>query len=360
MDRDTLALLEAVPEPAGGAGEIAGLIAALVSGDERLQDGAADRLLLLGKPAVLPLLVALRSADTQSCPAIIALLGQMSGSIVPDLCDALTSESTTVRLAAAALLGRARDPRATMALAGALRQDPEAAVRKAAALALGNLGGAGAVLPLAVSLEDRDMAVRCAGIRALGQVRHRSVVPYLIRQLEDDDEEILWNTAEAIRQVQEDARGPLILALREGSHHGRAMAASVLESVGAVPEDPVDRACFLIAKERWYELDALGTAALVPLAELLTEPDTGLRLAAVSTVSRIGGEPALRHLAIALNDNSPLVRKRAGACLAAAGETAETVLRDALASGSLRFPAEVQALLERISPGTDTGAGKTG
>jgi HEAT repeat protein len=215
------------------------------------------------------------------------------------------------------------------------------------------MGDSHGVTPLVDLLNDRDITVRLAAIQSLGMVRGAGAIEPLIRQLGDEDDEILYTAGESLRMQGADARVPLVNALRVGDHHFRARVATILESIGGIPEDPVEKAYFLIGKERWYDLEAVGAPALQPLIETLSDRNIHVRLGAVNAISKIGGADAIRLLVTALNDDSPIVRKRAEKALVTIGQPAVGVLRNALGSGSVRFPDIARSTLRKIIPGSD-------
>jgi len=356
MDEATVTLLEAAPEVPASTDEIARLIAALAGNDEKDRRAAAEKLLLIGKPAVAPLISSIRDANDRTFASICSILENMEESITAELTGALASEAPAVRLAAVALLNRAGDRRTVPALDNALISEPEAGIRKAIADALGNLRDSQGIMPLVSVLNDRDPAVRLTAIRSLGRIHERRVIIHLIRQLDDEDEEIIWTVAEALQMQGADARDPLTRALREGSHHSRAMAASVLEYMDMVPEDPVDKAYYLVGKEHWYEASSIGTDALAPLMEAASDGHTHIRLGAVNAIGRVGSTGAVLPLVTALNDDSPLVRKRAEIALVTIGQPSVAILRNSLESGSARFPDTTSAIIRKIGPVADDPA----
>ncbi len=111
--------------------EVARLIEQLGSEDRAKAGQAIEALVKMGKPAVDPLIQALKHANP------------------------------TVRSNAATALGRIKDRRALEPLIGVLEKDPHPSVRLVAALALADLGDKGAIPALKkASLEDPDSTTR--------------------------------------------------------------------------------------------------------------------------------------------------------------------------------------------------------
>jgi HEAT repeat protein len=124
--------------------DVAGLIEALRSGNERDRRAAANALVTIPDTrAVDPLLDALRADDWLVRTNAALALGEFQDArpdselrrIVEPLGAALQDTQPSVRAAAATALGRLRDPGSIEALVGAL-DDDNAAVGKMAALVL--------------------------------------------------------------------------------------------------------------------------------------------------------------------------------------------------------------------------------
>lgn len=167
---------------------------------------AARALARIGRPALEPLLAALRAPSPQArghaafgigelAPregraealgrlslavkdedafvreASIRALGKLDDKqAVPVLLATLRDKATPVRAAAAWALGELEDPRATEPLMRTL-WDAEAEVRAQAAWALGEIGDASAAGPLAMALKDASPTVRKQAAWALGEMK---------------------------------------------------------------------------------------------------------------------------------------------------------------------------------------------
>src|SRR5919109_1556279 len=93
------------------------------------------------------------------------------------------------------------------------------AARRAAAVALGDLGDQRAVDPLIGALqEDGPRAVRLAAVRAVGDLRDERATRPLVALVEDDseDREVRWAAAEALGEIGDPrAFEPLFASLRD-------------------------------------------------------------------------------------------------------------------------------------------------
>lgn len=175
----------------------------------------------------------------------------------------------------------ANQPEAVVGVLVRLLNDPQADVRRTAAVALGRLGRSEATAPLVERLRDPDPAVRRHSAWALG------------------------NLGEA---VLDQAGIPLVKLLNDRSESVKRAAAQALGTIGA-------------------------TQVMVEiLAETMMRPDVETRRAAVQALIGIEAKAAYPTLVQALSDEDGRVRQGA---LAAIGELAEVralpLFRDRLA-----------------------------
>jgi len=154
-------------------------------------------------------------------------LGSLGGQACDDLVGELGHHDTRVRLGIIEALGDIGDPRAAPALDGILSGDPAAEIRWAAALALGNTGGTGAIPSLAQALGDPDKYVRFGAATALGRL-------------------------------------------------------------GWEPGSGEEKACLLIARQDWPSFLPLGPRAAGPLIAAARDRDPVVRARAVEILGKIG------------------------------------------------------------------------
>lgn len=106
-------------------------------------------------------------------------------------------------------------------------------IRATAARALGKLGDARAVEPLAMLLDDPDAGSRMAAAIALGRVGGRNTIPALLRTLGDPSRPVrIHALASLVRVGAPDAVPPLIAHLESRSVTMRRWAARRLGRVG--------------------------------------------------------------------------------------------------------------------------------
>ncbi len=327
-----------------GREEIDTLITALNDRSVEVQASAATRLIAMGRPAAEGLLMALKDEDPEIQLAAAGVLGEMREAAVEPLMDALNDSDRFVRLAAARNLGNIGDERAIDALSGSLRREPDGEVRAAVAEALGYLGSSRAIEPLALALRDRDEAVQIAAARSLGYIEDLRAIEPLILALGDVDDRVRYAALEALKDPGDTIRRHLIGALRSGDTTFRAGVAEALEAGGWEPETGEEQALYLMALDRWTEVEQVGADALPVLAEALSGPSIEVRANAVRAIARIGGKGAVAPLIRALQDDALVVRKRAELGLVGMGDA--VILELNLAIGVVR--PEAQEGLQRI------------
>ncbi len=303
-----------------GRQQIDTLIATLK--DRSLQASAATRLIGMGRPAAEGLLLALKDENPEIQIAAAGVLGEMRETAVAPLMDALSDEDRFVRLVAARNLGNIGDMRAIEVLSESLRREPDSGVRAAVAEALGYMGSRQAIEPLALALRDRDEGVKVAAARSLGYIGDLRAIEPLILALSDVDDRVRYAALEALKDPGGTVRGHLVGALRSGDKRLRAGVAEALEAVGWRPETGEEQTLYLMARDRWAEVERVGADALPVLAEALSDPSIEIRANAVRVIARIGGEEAVAPLIRALFDDAVVVRKRAERALIGMGDAA--------------------------------------
>ncbi|MCE5337213.1 MAG: HEAT repeat domain-containing protein [Methanomicrobiaceae archaeon] len=303
-----------------GRQEIDTLITALKDKTWSTQLGAATRLIMMGRPAVDGLIRALRDENPDVQTAAASLLGEMRETAVAPLMDALSDTDRFVRLVAARNLGKIGNRRAIEALIGSLHREPDGEVRATVAEALGYMGSGQAIEPLALALRDRDELVKIAAARSLGYMGDNRALEPLILALSDVDDRVRHAAIEALKDPGDTVRGYLVGALRSGDEKFRAGAAEALSASGWVPENGGEEALYLMARDRWADVERVGADALPVLAGALSDPSIEVRANVVRTIARIGGDGAIAPLTRALQDDALAVRKRAERALVEMGD----------------------------------------
>ena len=179
--------------------------ARLSSADTEERRDAVTRLGAMGRPEGSRAAAA-ALGDTSAvvrATAARAVLSLPPGESATLILPLLRDRDEFVRREAAYALGLARSPAGLTALAAAVETDKRPSVRGAAAVALGQIGDAGAVQALTGALSRRlqgsgfmnrlrrrkveeDEFVRRAAAVSLGQIRSRAAVPVLVETLSNE------------------------------------------------------------------------------------------------------------------------------------------------------------------------------
>jgi len=251
--------------------------------------------------------------------------------------------------------------------------DPEARVRRRAALALGRVGLKDAVAPLSGLLADEEIEVRQMAVFALGLLADPAARPVLLKALEDADPVIQGRAAEALGVIGDRADADAI-----GAMVRRHVATGVLASIEpddltypmAPPVEAIRLGVYALARLKAFDalaaaiLDARGQSASSwwPLAFALQRTGDPRAVPALLTLlatpGRYTASFAVRGLAAvkATEASGPLrdiaadsrrdlaVVIQAVRALAAVGDTASVpvitkVVSDRAATPALRFEA---------------------
>jgi HEAT repeat protein len=221
-----------------------------------------------------------------------------------------------VRQAAAEALGQIRDARAVEPLVAALK-DKMASVREAAIKALVKIGTP-SVMSLVAALKDEEWTARMVAAEALGQIGDARAVEPLVAALKDETGNVQVAVKEALGQIDpnwmksaavKEAIPAFVAALKNKNINVRLGAAEMLGKLGDARA--VDPLVTVLKDKKYKEFDnkkylrrkaaeALGeigdARAMEPLAEALTDEDSEVKRAAAEALVRIG--PAAVELLI--------------------------------------------------------------
>jgi HEAT repeat protein len=297
--------------------------------DESCGSTAANALVKIGRPAVEPLINALKEKKALvRRNAAMALEKMKDASTVEPLITALKDEDPLVRMRAASALGNIKSANATEPLIAALK-DKNALVRRNAAIALGEIKNARAVEPLMASLKDRDALVRSNAAAALGGMDIFCLLPIgcyldhdviaLIRKLNDEDPIDRLSAAKALGEIRDaSAVEPLIATL--GDRDCGNMAANALANIG---KPSVESLCAALKDDstvaRRNAATALGkikdASAVESLIAALKDEDLIVRRNAAISLGQIQDASAVESLITALTDKNPIIRRNAAIAL---------------------------------------------
>jgi HEAT repeat protein len=208
-------------------------LAALENGDAEKRIEAMHTIEAAPYPQALPQ-VALRLRDDDDTgvrfQAAKTLAHFADSATVPDLLDGLRDIDMFVRVHVTDALIRIGHP-AVVGLNEALR-DENAAVRRAAAKALGKIRHQDGVKGLRVSLLDIDADVRRFAAQALGRIGDESTVDVLGEALRDEDVRVRKAAAGALWDMGEAALPVLREALNDPNPQTTIIAAYTLTKMG--------------------------------------------------------------------------------------------------------------------------------
>ncbi len=328
-----------------GEKEIGNLIKALREKTWTSQLGAATRLIMMGRPAAEGLIRALRDEDPDIQTAAAGVLGEMREVAVEPLMDALSDDDGRIRIVAARNLGKIGNDRSIETLIAALHRERDSEVRAVIAEALGYMGKKQAIEPLTLALRDRDETVQIAAARSLGYIGDRRAIEPLIHALNDVDDRVRHAALEALKDPNGVVHDHLLDALRHGDRELKLGVAEALESLGWTPGTEAEQVYYLLARERWAEVERMGAVAIETLAEELDNLSADVRISAVKTIARIGGTDAAAPLLRALRDDHFAVRRRAERALIEMGETARSYLTEYLATAEPELAETIRRIL---------------
>jgi HEAT repeat protein len=314
-----------------GAAAVDGLVETLESRDTGLQMMAAQLLVRIGATGIPRLTQTLSSAHPATRQLVADILGEIRHpSSAPALTEAARGEFFTVRARAATALAKIGDAKAIPALI-TLLADSEPTVRIAAALAVGLFRDKSSIIPLSdLLLEDREIEVRQAAAQGLASTRVPEAVPYFIEAMADsfwwyERENAAQPLLNALAEFGTDAVEPLIDALTHYEGTVRRSAAAVLGRIGdrrAI--EPLGVALYdmhdEVGRTASESLAGFGAASIGILGEALKHPEAGIRLRALSALSRIRDARVLPLLAGMLNDPDRYVQKRVIQSLGESGD----------------------------------------
>lgn len=269
---------------------------------------------------------ALDSLNDNERSAAIASLGQMNHpAAIEVLAGAVKHPIREVRISAAVVLARLKDPRAVPGLLEGIRTAQQGNVRMLSEL------GRPAVGKLVEALldADEDPLVRCNAAWALGEIGDSAAQPALREALRDQDSGVSAAAAEALTDFRDPADLPLILEslhdekgrLREGAVKvfkklgGDAGVAGLIEALQDEDREVRNSAA--------WALKEVGNAAAVPaLLKALQDAYDQTRAAAAEALQNIGDPAAVPGLLGVLHDESNIVYNRAFEALGKIGGAA--------------------------------------
>lgn len=284
--------------------EIARLIA-IVTGERvlwQVREQAAERLIALGEPAVLPLIQALTQGPVGlGRELLIRALGRLQDwPAVEPLVAALREKNPHVRQEAATALGLIGDPRSVGPLIESFRVESgdieDITAWQDAARALARIGGP-AVGPLIAALLDENSTVRASSADALGQLGDPRAVAPLIAALSDTERQVRLEAAEALGEIGDQRAIERLVNLLDDPdemvrlYAVRALGHLIRGEVFAPLVNALDDPSIDVRSQALYALaESAGPASVDLLLTSITAPDPCVRYAAVHALARVGND----------------------------------------------------------------------
>jgi HEAT repeat protein len=331
-----------------GENEVKKLINGLKESNRNVQFTSAMKLTVMGKTAIVELLNAIKTEAPEIRRLAEEVIGEMRDVAVDPLTEALYDESPVIRAVAARNLGRIGAKKTINPLMRAMETEDDGEVRAIIAEALGYIGSLEVIPTLRRALMDRDDTVRSVAARALGYIDDPSAIDALISALDDNDTRVQEAALAALKDPEGTPQAHLVRAMTLGGGAGNKNISSALSSLGWTPSTKEEEVCFLIAQNRWSDLEVLGESAVAPV---ITTFDTGpvdIKIEAIKTLSHIKGDDAVRALIHALTDPNLMVRKKAEYALIEIGETAINPLTQLTRDGTHPQDQTMKRILTRI------------
>jgi HEAT repeat protein len=306
-----------------GAAAVPSLLEALGDPDERVFDAATRQLVAPERDAGEMWAGLDRCRGDRRSRVLEAIEAIEAGRLEALALGRLRSTSDAERLMAVELIAQAPTPACLQGAMDAL-DDPAAAVRAAAAHALGSLGHPAAIPTLGAALTDPAADVRVATVRALAAVDDRGALRLVVDGLRDPDERVREEVVRVLGALPM-GRSTVDLLMDWVAEQGYVIAAQA----GPLLERVVGADAF---------------------TERLSSLDRGERLRAVQAVAAIGGPLAMSALVGVLGDPDQEVRVRGLRGLGELGDPrAIGAVERTIANDPVReVVSEAQATLRRL------------
>lgn len=314
-----------------------------VAGLGRLTDAGLEaqadlvkQMVALGKPAVGPLVEALPKSSGGKKLAIIHILGQIKDvEAVEPLTQELKIGPAEVRQSVVKALGVMALLDGLRALSDAAQDDPDPAVRAAAATSLGQLNNPRVLPVLLRMLRDGNPAPREAAIAALASLGEPALNP-LLEARQREEEAVRTGTHLALARLAQKFKADLLsqdLEVRLAAIEalGRIGNPALARSLTPLLTDSEEKVRLTVARV----LERLGNPATKgALRGVLQRPEetAAVRLAATIALGKMGDEEALQMLVENLASSEEAVRVPAAQALREAGLAALPALQKALQS----------------------------
>ena len=243
------------------------------------------------------------------------------------LLTSLQDNNRNVRLMSARLLGKLKDPRATVPLIKTL-EDSEYEVREEASVALQNIkdpqaieplvkalnsGNPGvrahvvktlggfkdhrAIEPLMSTIQDPNPEVRAAAIKVLGTIKDPRAIEPIVNALDDDDEKVRLQAVTVLGvSGNPQVINPLLDKLRDPVMQVREAAGESLIQLKWKPSTPEDKGKQCLINRDWAGCIDIGKPAVAPLIAELNQTDSTIKIPVARTLGELKDPSAIEPL----------------------------------------------------------------
>lgn len=268
------------------------LAACLKDEDPDLRALGLKGLARLKDPRAVPLVIGLL-ADPEPNVARTAIesLGNLADPRAVEPLLALV-DSPELGLAAIQALGRIRHPQVLQPLLSRLHQVP--AYKQAAILeALAELNKPEVAEEAFRIFQNPDapLYLRRTAAICLGKLGDRRALPTLVQYAIEAESPFRERAIEALRPLAQEAIPQLLAHLKSPNEQLRKNAASALVRLGYKPERIHEEVDLYLAAEEWTKIQAMGEAAVGPLAARLRYPHRQVRQQIAALLEQMGYQP---------------------------------------------------------------------
>lgn len=190
-----------------------------------------------------------------------------------------------------------------------LLTDPDPDIQWKAAEALGRMGEP-AAQKLIERTHHANRAFRIGAIEALADIRERKAVRKLADLLlTDESAEVRWASAIALGEIGDAGAIPVLTgSLRDPDKYVRYGATLALDQLGWIPATPEDRGYYLAAAQRWDEILSTPDMPAAPFIHHIRDADPAIRAHVVEVLGKIRTPDAEAACEMVLKDPSGEVR----------------------------------------------------
>ena len=272
----------------------------------RVAEEAAKALAAMPDWTFAPLSQAIAGADENVRAGAATALGGCGAIATPVLLKALRDPAAAVRAAAARALGKIGEPSAAPALAACLfdTENPPGrqSVGDAAAEALEKIGAASTAIAVIEEGIRQGQPLRSALIDMLHEP---PALPILEHAIVHGDSRLRLFAVRALEELKVAESLSLVAKVLEDKDASvRRVAAEVLAGLSWHPSNMGDRVRLAIAGTNWDECVEIGTAAVPHLLQFLDDPAEFVRKDVLYTLGRIKDEAVAPDLIRRLQDDS--------------------------------------------------------